>query len=140
MIQLPRRSAIPTILQFERRSTRRLTNWASFFLPHLTTASSDDPLSLSMAAFTALRMDDNVTAVTLYAKVLSLLRAILSKRDAASGTNQVRPPSLSHSYDKSDVSRRNSCASGRRRCSWPSTSLNSATRNPSPSTSRGPRP
>lgn len=90
LIPLPKRSTIPSILQIKRRQDRKMTNWAGFFLPHLSTGSSDDPLSLALVAFTALRLKDRVTGFVFYSHVLSLLRIILAKQDASSMNNQVR--------------------------------------------------
>lgn len=89
LIPLPRRSHIPSILQTEQKSAKKLTNWPTYYLPHLASVSTADPLSLIMAGYTALRMKAQMIAAVYYSKVLSLLRTILSHRDARSMNNQV---------------------------------------------------
>lgn len=88
LIELPRRSHIPNILLLEKRSSKKMTNWATYFLPHLTLGTIDDPLALAIAAFTALRMKHRVNASAIYAQNLSLLRSILNKKNARNMSNQ----------------------------------------------------
>lgn len=89
LISLPKRSSIPSILQAKRRHDRRMTNWAVFFLPHLSTGSSEDPLSLALVAFTAMRLKDRITGMTFYAHLISQIRVILKRKAASAMGNQV---------------------------------------------------
>lgn len=93
-----------------------MTNWATFYLPHLASVSTVDPLSLIMAGFTALRMKAQVIAAAYYAKVLTLLRAILSQRQAVSMDNQVCDVTVVNSSSSGICSEtaRTSSGSGRR--------------------------
>lgn len=75
-----------------------MTNWANFYLPHLARGTLDDPLSLAMAAYVAIRMRDKFCAVAFYARVLQQLRQLLCSRDAAQLNNQVRRTSQPVSY------------------------------------------
>lgn len=87
LIELPRKSAIPSILQTDRPG-KGYTNWANYFLPNLSTCTASDPLSLAICAFTALRMDDTRIGGYFYAKTLQLLRKILKERNAQTTSNK----------------------------------------------------
>ncbi|CCG84619.1 protein of unknown function [Taphrina deformans PYCC 5710] len=88
LLELPRKSSIPNLLFSRRRNVKKMTNWASFYLPHLAHRTMDDSLSLAIAAYVAARMQDKVTAVAFYIRVLHLLRQLLRRPDCAQLDNQ----------------------------------------------------
>lgn len=90
LIELPKRSVLPSLLQARgRRKVRGMTNWASYLLPNLALFTDDDPLSLAMAAFCALKMQQKSSAVAFYIKVIRSLQNILRHKNPATIGNEV---------------------------------------------------
>ncbi|ORY81335.1 hypothetical protein BCR37DRAFT_40937 [Protomyces lactucae-debilis] len=84
LLPLPRRSAAPSLLRTtKRKNTPRVTTWASYYLPHLATGSTNDALSLALAAYTGLVLHKQIDAINFYVKALRALRDILVKSPAA---------------------------------------------------------
>lgn len=79
-----------------RRKARGMTNWASYLLPNLALFTDDDPLSLAMAAFCALKMQQKSFAVSFYIKVIRCLQAVLKHKDPLKIGNEVCNPSSAY--------------------------------------------